>query len=179
MTGLSRNTVLKAIFTPQVLLSFLLCIVLAFRYFRPQPVSPQTGITTVIPADAKLELVSNDYELVLYNSNQLQQAKFVTLTSEDKPNAKITRLIEALKNEYLSLWPASLELKSVFEVSSDGNSQIVLDFYYGNNSTISVNDEWRLLKSLTGTLNRAGYPDIKILINQKESEVFINFIKLD
>lgn len=179
MTGFTKTTVLKAVFTPQVLLSFLLCSVLAFRYFRPETVSEKASTPTVLPADTSLELVNSDYELVLYDSNQLQQAKFVTITSEDVANAKIMSLIDALKNEYPTLWPASLVLASVFEVSADGSSQMVLDFNYSHNSEISVNDEWRLLKSITGTLNRAGYQDVKILINQKESDAFINFIKLN
>ncbi len=179
MTLPSKNTLIKTLFTPQVLLAFLLCSVLAFRYFKQQIIPIQTGTATVLATESIEALVSNDYELVLYDSNQLQQAKFVSLESQDKPSAKISSLINALKNEYLGIWPESLGINSIFEVSSDGSSLIVLDFNYEQDKTISINDEWRLLKSLKGTLNRAGYPDIKILINQKESEVFLNFIKLD
>lgn len=173
----NRSVWFKALLTPQSLIALVICLA-TIQYALPiskdiMRQAPKIELET----SSGQAVSSREIELAVFDDKQLERPLFKTVSVAEDDAAIIRIIVESLQDE-MSIWPASLTLDTVFLL---GEAQTaVLDFSFERGSSQpSLNDEWRLLRSLSSSLKRNGYANLKILINHEESPGFLRYIRLD
>lgn len=158
---------------PQNLIALLLCVLAVFSYMASGQRANKRSILLTLPNSQNSRYFEKAIELVIFDENQLERSSFKTVLTSEEASETIKAILLALQTEF-SVWPEGLELAAVF--SLDGLN--ILDFSLEPHLALGVNDEWRLLRSISASLKRNGYENLKFLINHQESRRFLRFIEL-
>lgn len=167
---------LKVLVTPQGLIALVLLGAAVSLYFRGAKPRIHSQPVLGLIQTPSLPIETYTIELVNFDENQLERPVFRTVSAHNNSTELLKAVVWALQQE-LSIWPEGLNLITVYSLD---NGEVVLDFELQGNTVLpSLNDEWRILRSLKASLERNSFPNSRILINHKETEVFLRYIRLD
>lgn len=179
---LSENTVFsiwRLVLKPQVLIALVLCCFMAYRVL--------VNRTTLTPELTKIDftespeeiLSTQSFELLIYDEQHLERPLIKELSVGNSRPERARAILSALQTE-LDVWPENLRLSTVFNVPINGVSTTLIDFVLEpDESSLSLNDEWRLLESISASLKRNDMGVWRILINHEESSSFLRYIDLE
>ena len=156
-----------------------LCVVCLMIYlgqsYLPLIIKPASVDFTGVTLNNK---VMGSVELLIYDTDQLERPLIQEHDLGSSLEDKVTTLLNALRDE-LDIWPDELTLSAVYVTEIDGQETAVIDFMYQiNYPHLSLNDEWRLLRSITASLRRNGVNEKVILMNHEPRERFLNYLSL-
>jgi hypothetical protein len=138
------------------------------------PVFPERILVQLEPP--RVQLTSEEVELILYidsNNLDLSQPKFKTLDLPQEKSERYLQILSALRDNLEGLWPDALPLPIIFL----HKETVIVHFQFDNSVAVTVDQEYRLYKSIEATLRENDAQKVQILVNN-QIETFLGHIAL-
>lgn len=177
MTRTGRTRLVRALLTPQVLVSALLLVgALALLAGVDVLELPEPPSVELLSAEQTLTPV--EVRLVLVDLNGLEWQRSERVAVPDSVPGRLQAVLAALRGALLEegVWPSGLPAPTVFLETFDRSAVAILDLHPGEDVAVTVVQETALVRALTATAQLNGADEVRFLRDGRATATLLGHV---